>query len=847
MDPSGSSHVQVRLLSTIAGRVTAICALAILIGCGGNNPASPQLSPVSISPPSPSVLLGNSQQFAASVNGLSSTAVTWSVNGVVGGNATVGTISPAGLYTAPADLPTPASVTVIATSQAQPSAIANAVTSIISDITVAVVSTPPSPSFIKTSGSVELTSTIKSAGNPDKNVTWSVDGIANGNATVGTIKVNGPGSATYTAPAAHPSPDNVTIAATSAADLSKSGTVGFPVVGLVGVTSLDKTVADPFTPLTVNGSGFDQGNLAISVLFTPENGAPLVTTPVLLGTSTTLQVLAPALFDPMTGASTSGVVDVQVIAFSGGVTWISNRITGLHINALAPVPAGVPVGSMTAALLYSALHVSATVQAIGSSDPTLPDVVSALAKYDTDVASLIPAINKITNDPTQSVTLTTANGVTATLNAQALALSDQIVQALVASLTSQGPIPAAPPATAHKRSKEPSLVNLPAAGVNCAPSSNNSTYDTALCNIQNFFQNLANQTPAVAQAEQEALLGLGLTILTGALLPEALIYQVGGAAVGALISSYAITHSSHPGTKVAGAMGATVLDHFAFKDVPIVGTTPDVFDIFKAAAKDAPPQNGILLSSGLAVPLPGGGTAVTFLDSNGNPGATLIQVPGQAPQEIIDTTQLVLPPSPQSTLMAGATGGTGVITSFPEGIACGPTCAAGFPVGSTVHLVITPASELELQGWGGACVGGDCVVTISSNQSATATLIQIPQTTLNFTGSFSSPIIDHGDGGCPGSATLSGPATMTVIPTNSGFNFSGSVTISQTAGICDDYSGIYSFSGFVPNLDGTSVNLTSGIATIVGIFNTKTFSGTWGLSASIGPDVAAGTFSLTQQ
>jgi uncharacterized protein (DUF1800 family) len=44
-------------------------------------------------------------QFADTVTGTVSTAVSWSVNGVAGGNATVGTISSSGQYTAPASVP----------------------------------------------------------------------------------------------------------------------------------------------------------------------------------------------------------------------------------------------------------------------------------------------------------------------------------------------------------------------------------------------------------------------------------------------------------------------------------------------------------------------------------------------------------------------------------------------------------------------------------------------------------------------------------------------------------------------------------------------------------------------
>ena len=70
---------------------------------------------VSVAPSSAMVGVGFTQQFTATVTGLSNTAVTWSVAGKGVGNATVGTITPAGLYTAPLTLPGQNPVTVRAT------------------------------------------------------------------------------------------------------------------------------------------------------------------------------------------------------------------------------------------------------------------------------------------------------------------------------------------------------------------------------------------------------------------------------------------------------------------------------------------------------------------------------------------------------------------------------------------------------------------------------------------------------------------------------------------------------------------------------------------------------------
>ena len=62
------------------------------------------------------VRLGTTAQLTATVTNSSSTAVTWQVNGVAGGSSTVGTISSTGLYTPPAAIPSPNTVTIAAVS-----------------------------------------------------------------------------------------------------------------------------------------------------------------------------------------------------------------------------------------------------------------------------------------------------------------------------------------------------------------------------------------------------------------------------------------------------------------------------------------------------------------------------------------------------------------------------------------------------------------------------------------------------------------------------------------------------------------------------------------------------------
>jgi hypothetical protein len=151
-----------------------------------------------VSPSSALLNVGKTQQFSASVSGTTNTGVTWWVNGVQGGNSTVGTISTSGLYTAPASVPSSSTVTVTAKSVADTTKSASASVSIAAAQTVTVSVSPTSASL--TTGKTQQFSASVS-GTTNTSVTWEVNGVQGGNTTVGTISTSG----LYTAPANVPS------------------------------------------------------------------------------------------------------------------------------------------------------------------------------------------------------------------------------------------------------------------------------------------------------------------------------------------------------------------------------------------------------------------------------------------------------------------------------------------------------------------------------------------------------------------------------------------------------------------------------------------------------------------
>lgn len=258
-----------------------ICALP-LAACTGipksTSPSSTQTSVVSIQLNQTSLTLApNGQaQFAATVSGTTNTSVTWAVNSIVGGNPTVGTISSAGLYVAPASSGT---YTVTATSVANPKKSASAMVTVQGSISVS-----PASVGLMTGMTQQFTASVQGQSNPA--MTWSVDGIAGGNSTTGTITAQG----LYTAPSGV---GNHTITA-DASSLNQSATAAVTVFALSvspAVTLLDPGAAQQFnalsqglsnTSVTWSVDGHAGGNATVGTITT----AGLYTAPSATGAHT---------------------------------------------------------------------------------------------------------------------------------------------------------------------------------------------------------------------------------------------------------------------------------------------------------------------------------------------------------------------------------------------------------------------------------------------------------------------------------------------------------------------------------------------------------------------------------
>lgn len=246
-------------------RWIALCLLlsttTLLAACGGassssSNASQPQIPVITIAvtPASINLPVGQTAQFLATVTGTTSTAVTWQVNSVTGGNASIGTTSAAGLYTAPAQIPNPAAVTVTAVSSADSTKTASATVTITAP--PAVISVTPGVATVPVFRTVPFTATIN--GVPSGAITWQVNGVTGGASKTGTINSSGLFTAPNTVPVTFtPQHSSRTIHVTVQA-ISQEDPGAIPGSATITVTTPNQAASG--LPVPMGGSGSNGGD-----------------------------------------------------------------------------------------------------------------------------------------------------------------------------------------------------------------------------------------------------------------------------------------------------------------------------------------------------------------------------------------------------------------------------------------------------------------------------------------------------------------------------------------------------------------------------------------------------------
>jgi hypothetical protein len=406
----------------VMSRIYGMLAIAFIIGCSTSSnkvTSQPATVSISVSPSTASVQAGQTQQFTASVTGTSNTAVTWSV---AGGEAN-GTISAAGLYTAPATVPASPEVTVQATAQADTTKTATATVTVTAPAVS--VSVSPSAASVQVSATQQFTATVSNT--KDTAVTWSVSGSGCTGASCGIIDGNG----LYTAPAAVPSPATATVKATSHSDTSKSAsatvTITAPAVTIslspktasveVNKTQTFKATVGNSSDTAVNWSiagagctGAACGSISSSGLYTAPAKAPSPNTVTLTATAhadATKTATASITITAPSAAVTVSVGPKTVSLAPGGTQKFTATITdpdnaGVTWSVAGTSCTGAGCGTIDETGLYTAPATPPAAPAVhnaarpmdSSTDPTVTVTATAVSDptiTDSATVTLIPA------------------------------------------------------------------------------------------------------------------------------------------------------------------------------------------------------------------------------------------------------------------------------------------------------------------------------------------------------------------------------------------------------------------------------------------------------------------------
>lgn len=273
-------------------------------------------SGVTVTPSTATVKPSGQVPFSATVSSGSS-VVIWSVSGTGCTGTGCGSINSTGLYTAPAVPPSPATVTVTATSLSNPALTGSATVTVSGGQTVAITISPTS-AVLSTNAQKQFNATV--TGTTNTAVTWSVSGFGCAGSACGTITSSG----LYTAPSALPVPNLVTVTATSQADSTKSASATVTINTQTSVTitptsaKVDLGQSQQFTAMvngssnqvvywTVSGAGCT-GSACGTI-----NSAGLYTAPDSLPSPSTVKVTATAQEDPTETASATVTLVTPVV------------------------------------------------------------------------------------------------------------------------------------------------------------------------------------------------------------------------------------------------------------------------------------------------------------------------------------------------------------------------------------------------------------------------------------------------------------------------------------------------------------------------------------------------------
>lgn len=709
--PAGTPGGSDANLTLQAGSNTAATTISVQAA------ATPGIA-VTVSPSTATVPTGDNQQFRANVTGATNPAVTWSVNGIPGGNSGVGTITSAGLYSAPAMVPNPATVTVTATSVQAPTASASATVN---------VTGPPS------GGLPVITSLSNSTLNP-LNILTITGSEFDSTATVGFSPV---GSA-------------MTIPVLPLVLSSTSLLVPVPplfngatsVSGLVNVTVQQSTgrsgssqlqiqslpPAPPSTPGTIT-VGFLEGIVATAMnLNSDPNNASL--SPALSSVIAALNGMIQPLQSVVNGTAASANLGTfngsSIVVGSSELTQIDRLLLAL-VGSLAE---NTEAGNNTSSA-RSQFRLSSRFSAIRPLPQAAASCSSAAAPTGESSSYQVLTSQTTTTDEV-AFQVDYLNQATAALSPEALQFYLRIVAlasaAIAAAPEGEVPVVLAVAAGIYNNASDVVAVrNLYRNGINSA-----SDGMAALGTQLKVEEGLGNPVPKSA-GPVLSVFSAGLALLEEIEKIPPNTNPPNSAAV-ACLSKTSLNFGTIPVETPSMAQSVTLTNNGTAPLIvsAVTPAGPSASDSMAFAPTQAPSCSTLQPNASCNI-------SIVYTATANQPQSAAIAISDNAPDSpqvilVVGTGVPAICPDishsscgggQQYTLTIGASGtGSGTVAPSPAGTSCGASCFS-YSAGTAVAVTATPSSGSTFAGWSGACSGtGTCSVILNSNLTVTAIFTQ---------------------------------------------------------------------------------------------------------------------------
>jgi len=356
---------------------------------------------VGISPTVATLQGGQSQQFSATVTGANGNRVAWSMSPLLG------TLSASGLYTAPATISANQSITIRATSVADPSQSASAIVNLQASSTPVSVTVTPATSTLQPGQSQQFSASV--TGTTNTAVIWSLS------PAVGSITTNG----LYVAPSSVTSQQTVSVIARSVADPNKSATAIVtlqPSAPAISVTVTPATsTLQPGQSQQFSASVTGTTNTAVTWSLSPTVGSittnGLYVAPSSMTSQQTVSVIARSVADSTKSATAIVTLQPSAPAISVTVTPATSTLQPAQSQQFSASVTGTTNTAVTWSLSPAVGSITTNGLYVAPSSVTSQQTVSVIARSvadSTKSATAIVTVQPATQTVSVNLTPTTA-------------------------------------------------------------------------------------------------------------------------------------------------------------------------------------------------------------------------------------------------------------------------------------------------------------------------------------------------------------------------------------------------------------------------------------------------------